>query len=337
MYRLQLFDGAHSIQPVDARVLDDGVLAIGRDPSAGWTITDPDCALSRLHCEMLAQPGGLFLRPIGTNGVFDDTGGRYPDDIQTRLDIPCAFSLGKFRIVVTPTAPADLGVVANGTMILTPPIGTSLETPSDWSDPLDAITSERGSLLDAFCRGAGLDSSQLSDEDPEEIMERVGAVYRQMVLGVGDLMAERDRARTRYQMSRTAIGSDGNNPFKWAPTQRLALDLLLSGPASFLSGAAAVQASFRDIKRHLVATFAGLQGSLRMAVDTFSPDDIIGTTSESASFLKNRAALQMQEVARRHGDLRNQLLHGNVGSLDRAFAVEYDTADAEQVPGSGTS
>ena len=44
MYRLQLFDDAHSLQPVDARILHEGILTIGRDPSANWTIADPDCA-----------------------------------------------------------------------------------------------------------------------------------------------------------------------------------------------------------------------------------------------------------------------------------------------------
>src|SRR5207237_10407168 len=128
-----------------------------------------------------------------------------------------------------------------------------------------------GSLLEAFCEGAGLDASLLSSEDPTEIMRRAGAVYRQMVLGIGDLMAERDRARGQYKLSRTTIGGANNNPFKWAPTQRLAIDLLLAGESSFLSGPAALKASFRDVKKHLVATFAGLRASLRAAVDSFAP------------------------------------------------------------------
>lgn len=336
MYRLQLFEDAQSIQPIDARILGEGTLTIGRDPGAQWTITDPDCALSRFHCELLAQSTGLFLRPTGTNGVFDDhSGNRYSDHLETLLDVPCAISLGRFRIVVTSVAQNDVDMGANGTMILTPPIGNSLDIPTDWSDAPTVGPSERGSLLEAFCRGAGLDSSQLSDEDPEEIMERVGAIYRQMILGIGDLMAERDHARARYQMNRTTIGGTGNNPFKWAPTQRLALDLILSGPASFLSGATAVQASFRDIKRHLVATFAGLQGCLRSAIDTFAPGDIEGATKEDASFFKNRAALQMQEVARRHQNLVEQLEQGMRGSLDRAFTAQYDAAEAEQGSHSG--
>ena len=155
------------------------------------------------------------------------------------------------------------------TMVLTPPLGTSTAVPDDWSDAsARRCPTANGSLLEAFCEGAGLDASLLSSEEPAEIMRRAGAVYRQMVLGIGDLMAERDRARGQYKLSRTTIGGANNNPFKWAPTQRLAIDLLLAGSGSFLSGPAALQASFRDIKRHLIATFAGLHGSLRAAIDS---------------------------------------------------------------------
>lgn len=159
-------------------------------------------------------------------------------------------------------------------------------------------------------------------------MERAGAIFRQMVLGVGDLMTERNRARGHYEMNCTTIAGQGNNPFKWAPTQRLAFDLLLSGPSSFLSGPAAVQASFRDIKRHLVASFAGLRTSLKAAVDEFAPAELDRAAPAKRSLLPNRAAAQMEEVKRRHEDLVMQLEEGRQGSLDRAFVQAYEAADS---------
>jgi type VI secretion system FHA domain protein len=168
----------------------------------------------------------------------------------------------------------------------------------------------------------------LSEEDPEEIMRRAGAVYRQMVLGIGDLMAERDVARARYQLTRTTISGSDNNPFKWAPTQRLAIDLLLAGSTGFLSGPAALKASFRDVKRHLVATFAGLQGSLRAAIGTFDPAALDAAVAPRASMLKSRATLQMSEVVERHADLIRQLDEDAPGSLDHAFVAAYGEAEA---------
>ncbi len=244
---------------------------------------------------------GLKLRCSGANGVYDDaTGARLPDDTDIWLDLPSTLRLGRFRLIASARAArgADGGNETR-TMVLTPPLGASTEVPTDWSDATpEPRVFEEGSLLEAFCEGAGLDASLLSGEEPIEIMRRAGAVYRQMVLGIGDLMSERDRARVRYHLSRTTIGGTGNNPFKWAPTQRLAIDLLLAGTSGFLSGPAALQASFQDIKRHLVATFAGLQASLRTAVDSFAPDAVDAAVARKGSLLKSRAALQWQEVWR---------------------------------------
>lgn len=328
MYKLQLFAAANPAQVIDARLFAEGSMTIGRDPRANWSIDDPECALSRWHCELIASPDGLAVRAIGANGVFFDAGGeRLPDETETVLPLPCGLELGGFRLVASLAPFEHHDVNPNHTMVLTPPVGTSTDIPSDWEDA--AIIPElcRGSLLEAFCQGAGLDSSLLSSEEPEEIMRRAGAIYRQMILGIGDLMVERGRARGHYDMSRTTIGGMGNNPFKWAPTQRLALDLLLSGPSSFLAGPAAVQSSFRDIKRHLVASFAGLKGALRAAVDSFSPAELERAVPEKGSFLKGRAARQMEEVVRRHEDLAAQLDEGLRGSLDTAFVQSYDSAD----------
>ena len=332
MYMLRLFDESDPVHPIDARMLRDGVMRIGRDPACDWTIPDPDREISRTHCAFDADGTGLKLRCSGANGVYDDsTGARLPDETDVWLDLPSTLRLGRFRLIAAP-APHE-GLMAGNetrTMVLTPPLGASTEVPTDWSDATpEPRVFEEGSLLEAFCEGAGLDASLLSGEEPVEIMRRAGAVYRQMVLGIGDLMTERDRARVRYHLSRTTISGTGNNPFKWAPTQRLAIDLLLAGTSGFLSGPAALQASFQDIKRHLVSTFAGLQASLRTAVDSFAPTTVDAAVAGKGSILKSKAALQWQEVADRHADLRRQLDQAEGGSLDDAFVKGYDDAEAQ--------
>jgi predicted component of type VI protein secretion system len=334
MYMLQLFERADEIHPVDARLLREGVLRVGRDKSADWSITDPNCALSRTHCEFAVGADGLTLRPLGANGVFNAaTGERLADRTAIVVPLPFAIRLGDFRIVASEAPHGDMAGHETRTLVLTPPLGDSIEVPSDWTDtaataPAAApATNTTGSLLDAFCEGAGLDASLLAREDPVEIMRRIGGVYRQMVLGVGDLMSERDHARSHYQMTRTTIGSADNNPFKWAPTQRLAIDLILGGSHGFLSGPAALQSSFRDIKRHLVATFAGLRGSLRQAIACFDPDHIEDDPARRSLF-QNRAAAQLKELERRHADLAEEIAGKKSGVLDRAFVQAYSMADA---------
>lgn len=328
MYLLQLFDQHDAAQPVDARLLREGVMRIGRDHAADWPIADPECALSRAHCDVSIVPAGLQVRALGTNGVFDEaTGARLPLASDVALALPATLRFGRFLLRATVAQMAEEAGDVAGTMVLTPPLGTSATTPEDWSDATIVASAGGGSLLEAFCDGAGLDASLLAGEDPQDVMRRAGAVYRQMVLGIGDLMCERDRARRHYDLSRTTIGGADNNPFKWAPSQRLAVDLLLDRTGGFLSGPAALQASFRDIKRHLIATFAGLHGSLRAAIAAFEPAALDAATEKKTTLLRGRATVMAEEIAARHDDLIRQLDGGAGGSLDRAFMKAYEDAD----------
>ncbi len=332
MFMLRLFEESDPVHPIDARLLREGVLRVGRDPATDWPIPDTDREISRTHCEFDAADGLLRLRCTGANGVFDDaTGERLPESVDILLDLPSTLRLGRFRLVAAAAPHEELAPGSETrTMVLTPPLGASPDVPSDWTDAsAPTRVSEEGSLLEAFCQGAGLDASLLSSEEPLEIMRRAGAVYRQMVLGIGDLMSERERARARYHLSRTTISGTGNNPFKWAPTQRLAIDLLLAGTSGFLSGPAALKASFGDIKRHLVATFAGVHASLQTAIDSFAPEQVDAAVDARASLLTSRASLLSRELAERHAELRRQLDENADGSLNRAFVKAYDAAERE--------
>lgn len=329
MYIFRLFDQADPLNPVDARLLQDGVLRIGRDPTADWVIVDPACEVSRQHLEVGVGADGLTMRCTGANGVYDDlTNARFPDGCEQPLAIQQAIRFGRFRMVAEHAAGGPLRAGdENRTMVLTPPLGDSVDVPSDWADGAGFVpVGEEGSLLEAFCEGAGLDASVFSTEEPTEVMRRAGAIYRQMVLGVGDIMSERERARARHRLALTTIGGEGNNPFKWAPTQRLAIDLLLAGEQSFLPGPEALKDSFRDIKVHLAATFAGMQASLRTAIRSFEPARIDAAVNGRGSILKGRAALQWEEACSRHADLVRQIDAAEEGSLNTAFVDGYNAA-----------
>lgn len=332
MYILRLFEHDILTQPIDARLLREGMIALGRDPVVDWVLHDPDCRISRRHCEISVENGTIALRPLGTNGVFDEVALlRFPDGVATEISVPTTLRMGDFLLVVDHAAQAVAGDGEEGqTLILTPPLGASADVPADYADAALGTTPHYGtSLLDCFCEGAGLEPSALALEDPEDIMRRAGAVYRQMILGVGDLMAEREARRRHFQIARTTIGGANNNPFKWAPTQRLALDLLLAENHGFMSGSGALAASFQDIKRHLLATFIGLQESLRTVVATFDPATIERETPGRPSLLQSRPAQLWAEVERRQRDLAYQLDGSVDGKLNQAFVRAYDAASSD--------
>lgn len=332
LFILRLYDNGLEHHPVDARLLREGKIMLGRDPGIDWVLDDKERCLSRHHLDISATGNVVSICARGTNGVFDDAhGNRFPDGEACTLDIPTTLRFGGFHLVVDHAAQsgADDGNVGQ-TLILSPPLGSTAIVPQDYIDGgAKNDVPSGGSLLDCFCQGAGLEPSAFALEEPGDVMRRAGAVYRQMVLGVGDLMAERESVRQQYQIARTTIGGAGNNPFKWGPTQRLALDLLLAEGHGFMSGPGALKASFSDIKKHLIATFRGLHGSLRAVVAELDPVEIQRQTGHRTSMLQSRAAADLTELARRHAGLRQQVEESAQGSLTTAFVREYDAAVVE--------
>jgi len=302
MYMLHLFDADDAVEPVAARMLADGRLRIGRDRAADWPIDDPDNAISRAHLELNCGQDGLELVSVGANGVFDRvTGARFPDRVAVPIALPSSFRLGRFHIRAT-------------RVDARPPRAR-------------AQAFERESLLDAFCDGAGLDASRLAGEDAAAVMRRAGAVYREMVGGLAELVAARDKAREGHQFTRTTIAGIGNNPFKWGPAQRLAVDLLLDRGEGFLSGPVALRASIADIHRHLRASENGCRAVLRWIVARFAPAALEEAVAGQATLMRGRTVLQLAEVTQRHADLDRELAGEAGGPIDQAYVEGYEAAD----------
>jgi len=329
MFLLRLFDRSDPVQPVGAHMLREGITRVGRDPAADWAIADPECEISRHHLELVCRDGALVLRPLGANGVFrDESGDRLADGEDFPIALGDAVVFGKYRMVVD-TVPfaAQAGASFDRTMVFTAPFGENREVPSEWADAeeLPPIDGE-GSLLEAFCEGAKLDVAALSGEEPAEIMRRAGAIYRQMVLGLADLTSERSTAKAELCMDRTTIGARDNNPFKWAPTRRLATDLLLGREAGFLSGPGAIKASFEDIKKHMLGTLSGFGAAMRAVLDFVSPAAIAKRIDGKSAFLKSRPASCWAEYEKARGELESQVLEGRDGPVNQAFAAGYQQA-----------
>lgn len=327
MFLLKLFHESDELHPVGAHMLSEGTTRIGRDPGSDWVIPDPECEVSRTHIELTCRGDNLLLRPLGANGVYKGEGEeRLPAGEELALSLGDAIRFGKYRMVVDPVPFAVRPASAsNQTMVLAAPFGEAAEIPSDWADGAEPppMTGD-GSLLEAFCEGARLDASAFSGEDPADVMRRAGAIYRQVVLGLGDLMSERSSAKTQYRMDRTTIGARDNNPFKWAPTQRLAIDLLLRSDTGFLSGAAAVKASFEDVKKHLLSTLAGFRASLLAVLDLGSPRRIDARLEGQNLFLKSRGAACWSEYEDVHKALEGQVLVDQDGPINQAFISAYE-------------
>ena len=295
MYICRLFHRDRPFEQLEARLLAQGSLTLGRDPAADWPLDDGDGALSRIHCELFVQDGRLWLRDRSTNGTFVRDA-RAPHDAPVELQAHESFRLGGLSVLIDRPDTGALDGAA--TVTLTPRAPTPL--PKAWSDgpaapagappAADPVETPGGALLEAFCQGARLDASALAGEDPADLMRRVGEIYQQTVLGLATLMADRARVKDAHQLQRTTIAAADNNPFKWAPTRKLAEDLLCGREAGFLSDAQAVRASFEDLGRHLAALEASAGAGAAHAL----PDAL-------ARLHRGRGAHRRLPAARAHG------------------------------------
>ena len=334
MVTFRLFHESDPFRQLATRQLDAGELTVGRDEDADWVIPDPERRMSRLHCVLAVQDGRLLLRDTSSNGVFvGEERRRLPPLEPTPVAPGEVLRLGGFLIAVDPEADGRDGFDAPFNQPMLKPMsvsGDALAVPTDWdappaaSPPPPSRGAQEGALLEAFCEGAGLDASAFSGEDPAEVMRRLGAVYRQMVLGLGDLMSERTTLKSEYRMSRTSVRAEGNNPFKWAPAHTVAVDLLKARDDGFLSGPAAVRDSFEDLKKHLLCILAGLRAALGATLEALDPAAVDDLLKGRAFVLQGRNAAAWTEYLRLYDEVRRQADNDPDSPLSRAFRQAYE-------------
>ena len=336
MVTLRLFHQSDPFRQIEARTLAEGELTIGRDAAADWIIPDPDRAVSRLHCVVALKDGRVSLRDTSSNGVFlGEARTRLAPLEPTQVSLGETFRLGEFMIVIDgPLADISADGAGFDAPFRQPMLkdmavrGQDVAVPSDWSPreapPEPGRPLADGSLLEAFCAGARLDASAFSGEDPLEVMRRLGAVYQQMVLGLGDLMSERTTLKTEYRMTRTTVHAEGNNPFKWAPAHRVAVDLLRARDDGFLSGPGAVKASFEDLKKHLLCMLSGLRAALGATLDNLDPAAVEEALKGRSFMLQGRAAAAWGEYVKLYADFRQEAGDNPDSPANRAFRTAYE-------------
>jgi predicted component of type VI protein secretion system len=296
---LRLFRQDDPLQEIDRRVLAGGEMVIGRGQGADWVVSDPSCTLSRKHCLVALAGGAVTIRDDSTNGVALPDGTRPPPKTAVPVEAGGTIALGAFLIRVEVEGEETTGAAA----LTAPP---EEETPA-------------GRLLDAFCAGAQIDSSVFSAEDPVEVMRRLGGVYREMVQGLGRQVDERTRAKAGFGLEWTAVQAVDNNPFRWAPPQRVAVDLLVSPQEGFLGAEAAVRASFADVRDHQLRQAGASRAALEAALAALSPEAIAQGAAGRAPFKKKAEAL-WAEYVRAHTALLKEMGDGIGG---RAFREAY--------------
>ena len=234
------------------------------------------------------------------------------------------------RLADLPPIPPQEPVQASSPVLKNPPLRpTPFEQPAPPPERRPAVKAAVGGasedLLRAFCLGADLDPAEFGNEDPEAVMRRAGAIYRQMVLGLGDLLSERTTLKNEYRMSRTTVAAEGNNPFKWAPARRVGVDLLRNSNDGFLSGPPAVREACEDLKKHLLCLLAGMRASVSSTLRALDPAIVETQISGHHYIMKSKkGAAAWSEYAKIYSDFCKQADDNPDSQVNRDFRSAYE-------------
>ncbi len=345
MITLRLFrEDAPGIQ-IDSYIMGDGEVTVGRDASAVWVIDDSERQLSRFHCTVFTREGRVFVRDTSANGVFMGPGrNRIKPAMEVSVPAGETLQIGNFFLVVD----ADNNSEEDEVDLADPSINSAPlrndasqahtnAIPDQWAEAESHRTDKAESadpscevfLLEAFCEGAQLDPSYLSSEDPVEIMRRLGKIYQQVVLGLGDLMSERASVKSEYSLERTTIGATANNPLKWAPTHRLAVDLVCARTGGFLNGADAVKECFEDLKGHSLCLVSGSRAAVSSVLEQFDPKTVEADAKARAPLFMERSEASWRRMKSLHADLSNDPFNDAESLVNLAFKRGYEQRSRE--------
>jgi type VI secretion system FHA domain protein len=125
--------------------------------------------------------------------------------------------------------------------------------------------------LAAFLRGAQLKPGDFADADAERVLEAAGQAYRAAVLGVSEVLRDRAFVKNQFRIAQTMMVTRNANPLRMFEPGEAAVLLLKAQISGFLSAGPAFTTAFQDVKKHQLATLAGLRAAVRAAVSALDP------------------------------------------------------------------
>ena len=342
MITLRLFRADDLGRQIDSYIMGDGEVTVGRDSNAVWVIDDSDRQLSRFHCTISAREGRVYVRDTSANGVYIGAGReRIEPGVEMSVATGETLQIGHFVLVVDADR-NSVGDLVDSSMNSAPLRNDACEArsnaiPEQWSErePQHHRRSDKSEsasevvMLEAFCEGAQLDPSYLTSEDPIEIMRRLGEIYKQVVLGLGDLMSERASVKSDYSLERTTIGATANNPLKWAPTHRLAVDLICERTGGFLNGPDAVKECFEDLKGHSLCLVAGSREAVSCLLEQFDPKAVEAEAKAKAPLFMERSEASWRRLKSLHADVSSDPFNDAESIVNVAFKRGYELRSRE--------
>ena len=186
--------------------------------------------------------------------------------------------------------------------------------------------------LDAFFRGAGLSAQRLDDKQAEQILQRLGQVMREVVLGLSENLHLRAEQKNVMRVPTTTIQPHNNNPLKFSASVEEALgNLLFRESAEYLSAVEAVREVFGDIKQHQQHLLAATRTAVVDYIGRLDPEEMENKIGRGSALLGAANKLKywdlfkdLYQVVSQHQ--AGQFPHQFIEELARAYELEASKA-----------
>jgi type VI secretion system FHA domain protein len=180
--------------------------------------------------------------------------------------------------------------------------------------------------LDAFFRGAGVQAQWLDEKQAELVLQRLGQLMREVVLGANENLHV--TAEQKNAMRVTTREPQTKNALKTSTSVDEALThLLLSDSAEYLPAVDSVRDAFAEIKQHQQHLLAAMRAAVSDYIARLDPDELENKIGRGSGLLSAANKLKYwdlfkdlyQVVAQRQP---GQFPHQFIEELARAYELE---------------
>jgi type VI secretion system protein len=154
-----------------------------------------------------------------------------------------------------------------------PQTGARAATPPVKAPPPTARVSPPGALDRTLVDAMGLTEVELSDDQIREIHATVGAMMRETIDGLMQVLRSRTSIKNEFRINITTIQPVENNPIKFSASVDEVLELMfLRRSRAYKAPLDAIEESFDAIADHQLAVIAGIRSAFRSVLSKFDPE-----------------------------------------------------------------
>ncbi|MEO8752263.1 MAG: type VI secretion system-associated FHA domain protein TagH [Casimicrobiaceae bacterium] len=139
-------------------------------------------------------------------------------------------------------------------------------------------------LVAELLRGAGVHDLEIPGGLTPQVMEELGAVMRETMRGLLDLLVARAQAKREVRADATIIVANDNNPLKFAPSLDAAIHhLLMPRGQGFMTPLRSLTDARMSLRSHQEGFVAGMRAALAAVLARFDPAKLEQRLTRSAA------------------------------------------------------